>query len=103
MKAGTNRHGRQDHPARGHAGERRSRCPLRRAALAALCAVAAIGAVPAQAATGGASSVTAVAPGEGGVAFSPMHSADATWYGPGFYGHHTACGQTLRPATIGVA
>jgi rare lipoprotein A len=103
MKAGTNRHGRQDHPARGHAGERRSRRPLRRTALAALCALAALGTVPAQAATGGASSVTVVAPGEGGIAFSSMHSADATWYGPGFYGHHTACGQTLRPATIGVA
>jgi len=32
-----------------------------------------------------------------------MRSAGATWYGPGFYGHRTACGQTLRPETIGVA
>jgi rare lipoprotein A len=27
----------------------------------------------------------------------------ATLYGPGFYGHRTACGELLRPGTIGVA
>jgi rare lipoprotein A len=27
----------------------------------------------------------------------------ATWYGPGFYGNTTACGQTLRRRTLGVA
>ena len=27
----------------------------------------------------------------------------ATWFGPGFYGHKTACGQTLTPAVVGVA
>ena len=27
----------------------------------------------------------------------------ATQYGPGFYGHRTACGERLRPDTIGVA
>lgn len=27
----------------------------------------------------------------------------ATQYGPGFYGHHTACGQVLRQKTLGVA
>lgn len=27
----------------------------------------------------------------------------ATWYGPGFYGHRTACGQTLGGDTLGVA
>ena len=34
---------------------------------------------------------------------APMRSAGATWYGPGLYGNQTACGQTLRPDTIGVA
>lgn len=29
--------------------------------------------------------------------------AMATWYGPGFWGNGTACGQTLRSDTIGVA
>jgi len=27
----------------------------------------------------------------------------ATWYGPGFYGQHTACGQVLTRALVGVA
>ena len=27
----------------------------------------------------------------------------ATWYGPGFFGNQTACGQTLTPSTKGVA
>jgi rare lipoprotein A (peptidoglycan hydrolase) len=27
----------------------------------------------------------------------------ATWFGPGFYGQKTACGQTLTPAVVGVA
>jgi hypothetical protein len=26
-----------------------------------------------------------------------------TWYGPGFFGNTTACGQTLEPDTLGVA
>ena len=32
-----------------------------------------------------------------------MRVTQATWYGPGIYGAHTACGQTLRATTIGVA
>lgn len=32
--------------------------------------------------------------------YRPAH---ASWYGPGFYGGRTACGQTLTSATIGVA
>ena len=35
--------------------------------------------------------------------FSPFKSAGASWYGPGLYGNKTACGQTLRATTIGVA
>jgi rare lipoprotein A (peptidoglycan hydrolase) len=27
----------------------------------------------------------------------------ATWFGPGFYGRKTACGQTLTPTVVGVA
>ncbi|MEX2107067.1 MAG: septal ring lytic transglycosylase RlpA family protein [Solirubrobacterales bacterium] len=76
-------------------------------ALSAL-AIASLGGISAaQAATGGASSHTApapTAPGEGGIAFStPLRYAGASWYGPGLYGNHTACGQTLRPSTVGVA
>jgi hypothetical protein len=30
-------------------------------------------------------------------------TAAASYYGPGFYGNRTACGQTLTPSTVGVA
>jgi rare lipoprotein A len=75
---------------------------LRLRACAALAAipVLACSAAPAQASTGGASSVTAIG---SGLVFSPFRSAGASWYGPGLYGRHTACGQTLRATTIGVA
>ena len=52
--------------------------------------------------TGGAATLAA-AGGESGLAFAPMRSAGATWYGPGLYGNRTACGQVLRPQTVGVA
>jgi hypothetical protein len=32
-----------------------------------------------------------------------MSRHKASWYGPGFYGNHTACGQVLRRGTVGVA
>jgi peptidoglycan hydrolase-like protein with peptidoglycan-binding domain len=32
-----------------------------------------------------------------------MASQIATWYGPGFFGNQTACGQTLTKHTVGVA
>ncbi|HEY0392272.1 MAG TPA: septal ring lytic transglycosylase RlpA family protein [Solirubrobacterales bacterium] len=104
MTAGRNRYGRKDHSGHGRAiGERFSR-RLRWAALAGAWASLALGAVPAQAGTGGASAATTEAsPTPGGIVFSPMRSAVATWYGPGLYGHQTACGQTLQPETIGVA
>jgi rare lipoprotein A (peptidoglycan hydrolase) len=52
--------------------------------------------------------VTADASAEtGGVASAPVTAikpvALATWFGPGFYGQRTACGQTLTPAVVGVA
>jgi peptidoglycan lytic transglycosylase len=107
MKAGEDRHERQDHPRRGRTAGRRSRWRVRAAALALLCATATFGAAPARAATGGLSAAadSAVPAGEGGkgIAFSAMRLAGATWYGPGLYGNRTACGQTLRPGTIGVA
>lgn len=41
----------------------------------------------------------------GGVSSAPAIKkvALATWFGPGFYGQTTACGQTLTTAVIGVA
>jgi rare lipoprotein A len=54
--------------------------------------------------TGGASAVaTGVAGIDEEFVFNRMRVAGATWYGPGLYGNNTACGQTLRPNTIGVA
>jgi rare lipoprotein A len=84
-------------------GERLSR-RLRSALLLTALASLALGAVPAQAGTGGASATTESTPATpGGIVFSQMRTAGATWYGPGLYGHQTACGQTLEPETIGVA
>jgi rare lipoprotein A len=62
----------------------------------------AAGAGSARASTGGASSYAA---GETGadLAFSPFQYGGASWYGPGLWGRRTACGQTLRPHTLGVA
>jgi len=69
-----------------------------------LAAALVLAAGPAQADTGGASTVAASDAQAGeGIAFMPMRWAGATWYGPGFYGSRTACGQVLRPDTIGVA
>jgi rare lipoprotein A (peptidoglycan hydrolase) len=89
MKRNTNRPWRKDH------------------SLATLLVVATLlvcGAVPAQAATGGASTLASAQANAGqGLAFTPLRWAGATWYGPGLYGNHTACGQVLRSHTLGVA
>jgi rare lipoprotein A (peptidoglycan hydrolase) len=41
----------------------------------------------------------------GGVSVPPTaHRATlASWFGPGFYGNKTACGQTMSPTIVGVA
>jgi rare lipoprotein A len=91
MNATTNRRGRKDDL---------------KWALAGVLICLALAAVPAQAGTGGASATSAngTASASGGFVFStPMRTAGATWYGPGLYGNHTACGQTLRANTVGVA
>ncbi len=75
-----------------------------RAALPLLATMLALVATPAQAGTGGAASGAASEAEAGqGLAFTPLRWAGATWYGPGMYGEHTACGQVLSPHTIGVA
>lgn len=80
---------------------------LRWAVCLAITALVALAAGAAQAATGGASPFTApkTASSSSGeeLAFSPWRSAGASWYGPGLYGNRTACGQRLRPKTVGVA
>lgn len=104
MKAERNRHGRKDDPRRVRAGSKRAGIRLRRAPL--IAAIAGLIVLPTQAGaiTGGASAPSGEGAATGGLVFSsPMRSAGATWYGPGLYGNSTACGQTLRPGTIGVA
>jgi rare lipoprotein A (peptidoglycan hydrolase) len=95
---------------------------LRVALLAGALAVLAFAISPgAQAATGGAASAIPVsaeeaASAEGTTAaaasafneaelsFTPYRIAGASWYGgKTMWGRHTACGQILRPSTIGVA
>jgi rare lipoprotein A (peptidoglycan hydrolase) len=53
------------------------------------------------AATGGTSGGSPAAPSA--TPATSISSSIATWFGPGFYGKHTACGQTLTPAVVGVA
>ena len=109
----TDRHARK-HDSRRSLPLARRRAPrLRWAVALAALAVAAIGVTSAQAATGGASpfeggssfeASSASSPEAEGIAFSmPMRYGGASWYGPGLYGRHTACGQTLRSTTVGVA
>lgn len=51
------------------------------------------------ASTGGASAPT----GQTKPAKTGPKAQIATWFGPGFYGQTTACGQTMTPAVVGVA
>lgn len=68
------------------------------ALLVAMCVLCA-GAASAVAGTGGASVPASSTPAKPSV----RPSGIATWFGPGFYGKQTACGQTLTPAVVGVA
>jgi rare lipoprotein A (peptidoglycan hydrolase) len=74
------------------------------ALLAALLSAGVL-AVGAFASTGGAAGPSAdTTPGSIPTPATKGHkTALATWFGPGFYGQQTACGQTLTPATVGVA
>lgn len=104
MKTAINRLARKDRSRGTLSSGWRPTFRLRWALGLTLTAVLLGGVVSAQASTGGASSFTATAPESGELTFSsPMRTAGASWYGPGLYGNHTACGQTLRPNTLGVA
>jgi peptidoglycan lytic transglycosylase len=102
MQPSTNRLARKTDSRRVLRPGRRSYRRLPWAASLAALAIVALGSVPAQASPGGASPV-ASAPAGQDLVFSPFRSAGASWYGPGLYGNKTACGQTLRATTIGVA
>jgi rare lipoprotein A len=52
----------------------------------------------------GGTSAPAPAPAVAAPTTMTVHpSGMATWFGPGFYGRKTACGQTLTPGVVGVA
>jgi rare lipoprotein A (peptidoglycan hydrolase) len=71
------------------------------ALMAAVC-LPAILAASAFAGTGGSSAPSGSA-GSTPASANTQPSGIATWFGPGFYGKQTACGQTLTPAVVGVA
>ncbi len=52
--------------------------------------------------TGGSTSGGSTSGGAAPAPDSPSKTV-ATWYGPGFYGHTTACGQKLTPKLVGLA
>ncbi len=74
-------------------------------ALAAGLSLPALSAAAALASTGGASAPAATPSSTPTSASSAAvrPTGIATWFGPGFYGHKTACGQKLTPAVVGVA
>lgn len=54
--------------------------------------------------SGGSAAPVAGGSGTGGAPITSVHPTGiATWFGPGFYGKQTACGQTLTPGVVGVA
>jgi rare lipoprotein A (peptidoglycan hydrolase) len=70
-------------------------------AVAAALLCAALVSPAAFAATGGASAPSTTT---AGTPAAPSTKAQiATWFGPGFYGQKTACGQTMSPVIVGVA
>jgi rare lipoprotein A (peptidoglycan hydrolase) len=105
MQPSGNRHARKDDVRRGPRPARRFSRRLGWAVSLVAIACLASTAVSAQAATGGAQPVAfdPSSPEGQEIAFSPFRSAGASWYGPGLYGNKTACGQVLRPFTLGVA
>jgi rare lipoprotein A (peptidoglycan hydrolase) len=79
---------------------------LGRFALVGTLVALALPGAAALAATGGSSATGAPTGGAaGGAAPTPTVSGQtlATWFGPGFYGHTTACGQTMSPTLVGIA
>jgi rare lipoprotein A len=103
MQLPGNRPARKNDLRRASRPERRSPQRLRWVAALVVASVLALGAGSAQAAAGGASPVASAAEEGQDLVFAPFKSAGASWYGPGLYGNETACGQILRPYTVGVA
>jgi len=73
------------------------------ALLAGLTFVTVSPAGSALASTGGAGAPTSTATASTPAKAKIHPSGIATWFGPGFYGKKTACGQMLTPGVVGVA
>jgi rare lipoprotein A (peptidoglycan hydrolase) len=58
---------------------------------------------PGDSTSGGSTSGSSTSGGAAPTPGSPSKQTVATWYGPGFYGHTTACGQKLTPKLVGLA
>src|ERR1700753_687565 len=71
--------------------------------LAGLLVLAMSAAVATASTRGGASAPEATSAPAGTTAKTVHPTGIATWFGPGFYGKKTACGQTLTPGVVGVA
>jgi rare lipoprotein A (peptidoglycan hydrolase) len=79
--------------------------------LLALTALVALGVAPLDGAVAASPGGVAAPSGGAGAATVRPHATKArvpsrgiaTWFGPGFYGNQTGCGQTLTPQTVGVA
>ncbi|MGH2878884.1 MAG: septal ring lytic transglycosylase RlpA family protein [Solirubrobacteraceae bacterium] len=69
--------------------------------LAAAACCAAIGCSATTALAGTATGGTS--PGQATQSKKSSKPQIATWFGPGFYGQKTACGQTMTPVVVGVA
>jgi rare lipoprotein A len=70
---------------------------------ATACAAAGLEPTALGATAGGAAAPTGSTPTSSTPTPSIHSTGIATWFGPGFYGKQTACGQTLTPGVVGVA
>jgi rare lipoprotein A len=70
---------------------------------ATACAAAGLEATALGASAGGAAAPTGSTAASSTPTPSIRSTGIATWFGPGFYGKQTACGQTLTPGVVGVA
>ncbi|MGC2374401.1 MAG: septal ring lytic transglycosylase RlpA family protein [Solirubrobacteraceae bacterium] len=81
-----------------------NRTLAKRTLLAVVTALMCAGALSPAAAVAGAGGTSAPSIAPAVIpAKAPTKAQIATWFGPGFYGQKTACGQTMSPVIVGVA
>jgi rare lipoprotein A (peptidoglycan hydrolase) len=72
-------------------------------AVSACAGVLAAGALASPGSVTGSGGVLSLGPASAPLPAHVRKTGIATWFGPGFYGQTTACGQTLTPLVVGVA